>query len=93
MPSTVARSQPISKTFKIRNTGIRSLQVDWNIYDVKDLEGASADPFKLNIAKNQSFDKGKYPYKFDFEALEPAESVNSCFKISPKNVSVSSRSL
>jgi hypothetical protein len=93
MATTVARSQPISKTFKIRNTGIRSLQVDWSIYDKKDLDAGTNDPFKLNIAKNASFDKGKYPFKFDFEAVEPAESLNSCFKITPKNVAVASRSL
>jgi hypothetical protein len=93
MPTTVARSQPISKTFKIRNTGIRSLQVDWSIYDKKDLDAGTNDPFKLQIAKNGSFDKGKYPFKFEFEANEPAESHNSCFKITPKNVAVASRSI
>jgi hypothetical protein len=24
------------------------------------------DPFKIGIAANTSFDKGKYPFKFDF---------------------------
>jgi hypothetical protein len=66
MPTIVANSQPIKKSFKIRNTGIRSLQVDWSIFDKKDLESADTDPFKLAIAKNQSFDKAKYPFKFDF---------------------------
>jgi len=93
MPTIVANSQPIKKSFKIRNTGIRSLQVDWNIFDCKDLESADTDPFKLKIAKNQSFDKVKYPFKFDFQALEPAESVNSCFAIQPKNVAVPARSV
>lgn len=66
MPTIVANSSSIKKSFKIRNTGIRSLQVDWSIFDSKDLESASTDPFRLNIAKNQSFDKAKYPFKFDF---------------------------
>ena len=29
MPTIVANSNQISKTFKIKNTGIRALQVDW----------------------------------------------------------------
>lgn len=92
MPTVVAKSQPIKKSFKIRNTGIRTLQVDWNIFDAKDLDSAETDPFKLSIIKNQSFDKGKYPFKFNFNALEPAESTNSCFTIVPKNVAVQARS-
>lgn len=67
--------------------------MDWNIFDCKDLESAETDPFKLQIAKNQSFDKAKYPFKFDFQALEPAESINSCFAIQPKNVAVAARSV
>lgn len=67
--------------------------MDWSIFDKKDLESADTDPFKLAIAKNQSFDKAKYPFKFDFQALEPGESVNSCFAIQPKNVAVAARSV
>ena len=33
MPTVVANTHPINKTFKIKNTGIRSLQVDWKIFD------------------------------------------------------------
>lgn len=33
MPTIVNNSQTISKTFKINNTGIRALQVDWRIFD------------------------------------------------------------
>lgn len=33
MPAMVVNSQSHSKTFKLKNTGIRSIQVDWKIYD------------------------------------------------------------
>lgn len=94
MPTIVAKSrEPQKKTFKIRNTGIRSLQIDWSIFDQADLDSAATDPFDLVIAKNQSFDKAKYPFKFDFQALEPQESQGSCFTIQPKSVAIPSRSL
>jgi len=35
------------------------------------LDSAETDPFNISIAKNQSFDKAKYPFKLDFQALEP----------------------
>lgn len=67
MPTIVAKTREAPpKSFNITNTGIRSLQVDWSIFDNKDLDKTNVDPFKINIAKNQSFDKGKYPFKFDF---------------------------
>ena len=37
IPTVVANSTPLTKTFKIKNTGIRALQVDWKIFDQKDL--------------------------------------------------------
>lgn len=33
IPTTVHNSAPISKSFKIKNTGIRTLQVDWKSFD------------------------------------------------------------
>jgi len=64
----------ISKTFKIKNTGIRSLQVDWRVFDQSDLDKVDNDVFAINVIKNQSFDKKHLPYKFRFTALEPEES-------------------
>jgi hypothetical protein len=52
IPTVVANSTPISKTFKIKNTGIRALQVDWKIFDKKDLDKADNDQFSLQIIKN-----------------------------------------
>lgn len=33
MPCMIVNSQAQSKTFKLKNTGIRSIQVDWKIFD------------------------------------------------------------
>lgn len=74
MPSVVANTQPIKKTFKIKNTGIRALQVDWKIFDKKDLDSVDQDAFRLKIAKNNSFDKGQFPFKFNWSAVEPPQS-------------------
>jgi len=45
------------------------------------------------VAKNQSFDKKRYPYKFEFTAVEPEETVNSPFEVTPKNIVVNARSI
>ena len=92
IPTVVANSQPVSKTFKIKNTGIRALQVDWKVFDQKDLACADNDQFKLEIIKNQSFDRKRNPYKFNFVAVEPEESKGSAFDINPKTLAVPSRS-
>ena len=47
IPTVVANSTPVSKTFKIKNTGIRALQVDWKMYDSKDLDSAGNDQFNI----------------------------------------------
>ena len=92
MPTIVANSNQIQKTFKIKNTGIKALQVDWQIFDQKDLEKADNDSFQLSVIRNQSYDKKSTPFKFNWKALEPAESVNSPFEITPKMAAVPSRS-
>ncbi len=33
MPTIVANSAPITKEFKIKNTGIRAVFIDWKIFD------------------------------------------------------------
>ena len=33
IPTVVANSTSMTKSFKIKNTGIRALQVDWKIFD------------------------------------------------------------
>lgn len=74
MPTIVSNSNAISKTFKIKNTGIRTLQVDWQIFDKADMDKVENDAFKLSIIRNQSYDKKRVPFRFDWKALEPEES-------------------
>lgn len=82
----------IQKTFKIKNSGIRSLQIDWRVFDQSDLDKVDNDVFSINVVKNQSFDKKRLPYKFQFTAVEPDESQNSPFEINPKSCVVNARS-
>ena len=79
IPTVVANTQPQSRVFKIKNTGIRALDVDWRIFDLEDLDNSEEDAFRLKIVKNGSFDKKKFPFKFNFTAIEPEESKNSAF--------------
>ncbi len=60
------------------------MAINWRIFDRKEIENSNQDVFKISIDKNQSFDKKKYPFKFNFAALEPEESKASAFEISPK---------
>ena len=72
------------KQFKLKNTGIRGIQVDWQIYDTKDLERADQDLFESSVVRNHGFDSGENPYKFKFDVIEPEESKNSTFEVAPK---------
>lgn len=84
MPTVVTNAPPISKQFKIKNTGIRSINVNWKIFDSQDLMQTDINFFNLSVAKNVSFDRKEFPFKFEYEAIEPEESTNSAFEISPK---------
>ena len=88
MPTIVANTQPNSRSFKIKNTGIRALDVDWRIFDQQDLINSENDAFQLKVVKNGSFDKKKFPFKFNFTAIEPEESKTSAFQITPKMITV-----
>jgi len=57
MPTIVHNSAPISKTFTIKNTGIREVIIDWKIYDENDLLNVERDFFSLDVVKNLSYDK------------------------------------
>lgn len=92
MPTAVTNTAAIHKVFRIKNTGIRALDVDWRMFDQQDLDKSKEDPFQIKIEKNQSFDKKKYPFKFNFSAVEPAETFNSAFEIQPKKITVGPRS-
>jgi len=61
------------------------------MFDQKDLNNVENDAFNIKIVKNQSFDKGLFPFKFNFTAIEPEPSQNSCYDIQPSSVVVGSR--
>eukprot|EP01022_Parablepharisma_sp_SALTPOND_P019030 TRINITY_DN319_c0_g1_i1.p1 TRINITY_DN319_c0_g1~~TRINITY_DN319_c0_g1_i1.p1 ORF type:complete len:594 (-),score=60.83 TRINITY_DN319_c0_g1_i1:131-1912(-) len=91
MKPTVQNGGQVTKSFKIKNTGIQDVEIDWRIYDLADLVGKETnDLFSLSIGKNEG--NAKDPYKVELEAIEPAEeSKNSPFVISPKKTVVSSK--
>mmetsp|Transcript_3584 Transcript_3584/g.2613 ORF Transcript_3584/g.2613 Transcript_3584/m.2613 type:complete len:80 (+) Transcript_3584:461-700(+) len=47
--------------------------------------------FSLSVEKNLSYDRKEQPFKFEYEALEPPESQNSAFEVSPKVYTIGSR--
>ena len=63
------------------------------MFDQSDLDKVDNDIFSINVVKNTSFDKKRLPYKFRFTALEPDESLNSPFEVTPKQVVVNARSI
>lgn len=93
MPCMVVNSQSISKTFKLKNTGIRAIQVDWKIYDKKDLESGDQDLFDTTVIRNNGFDSNENPFKFNFSVIEPEESKNSAFEVSPKQTVMGPREI
>jgi hypothetical protein len=47
MPTAVANTSAFSKVFRIKNTGIRQLEIDWKIFDKKELDSSTDDVFKI----------------------------------------------
>lgn len=92
MPTIVANTNSIQKSFKIKNTGMKALDVNWKIFDQSDLEKQNSDYFDIGIIKNTSFDKAQTPFKFNFTALEPSESTDTAYEVVPKQASVAPRS-
>lgn len=45
------------------------------------------------MIRNQGFDSAENPFKFNFTALEPEESKNSAFEISPKTTVMGPREI
>lgn len=61
------------------------MEVNWKIFDTKDLVKKETDIFNIDIVKNFSYDRKDNPFKFNFEAIEPEESKDSAFEIQPKD--------
>lgn len=91
MKPTVRSGGMVSKSFKIKNTGIQDIGIDWRIYDLQEQVGkAGTDLFSVFLGKNEG--NPHEPYRLDLEAVEPAEeSKNSPFVVNPKKIVVSSK--
>ena len=85
-PTMVDNSPQISKTFKIKNTGIADVSIDWNMFDQRDqkLRNSEDDLFNITIVKNTGFDSEDNPFRLNFDLNEPQPSSNSPFEIEPK---------
>jgi hypothetical protein len=84
MPTQVVNTEPISKLIRVKNTGIRAVEFNWQIFDSADTSNLDRDFFNLSIGKNSGLNKGEYPYKFTYDFIEPQESADSIYEISPK---------
>lgn len=84
MKPSVKNSGNVSKSFKIKNTGIQDIEIEWKIFDLQEIVSKnSSDLFSLFIAKNEG--NSRDPYRVELEAVEPEqESVNSPFTVTPK---------
>ena len=91
MKPTVQNGGKVTKSFKIKNTGIQNIEIDWKVYDLQELVGKTdTDLFSVSIAKSEG--NAKDLYRVELEAIEPAEeSKNSPFTIVPQTSVVSSK--
>jgi len=91
MKPTVLNGGKVTKTFKIENTGIQNVTIDWKIFDMKDIIGnTESDLFTLSFGKNEG--NAIDPYRVELEAIEPKEeSKDSPFTIIPKQIVIPPR--
>ena len=75
----------ITKSLKIKNTGIRAVDLNWKIFDREEIEKSQNDMFNISVASNFGLDSLESPFKFNFEVMEPEESQDSVYEINPKN--------
>lgn len=66
-------------------------QMDSNV-QINDDGEEIGDFFDLNIVKNYSFNKAEFPFKFEYNVIEPQPTLDSAFKIEPESATVGSRS-
>ena len=92
-PTVVDNSPQLSKTFRVKNTGIADVMVDWKLFDDHDREDMREwDMFDISIVKNSTFDSNNMTYKLNFAMIEPPESTESPYEIEPKVCVISSKS-
>ena len=88
MKPTIINGGQVTKSFKIKNTGVQDIVIDWKIFDIKDIIGNSGnDLFTLNLGKSEG--NSSEPYRVELEAIEPTEeSKDTPFIITPKHLVV-----
>ncbi len=88
MKPTVLNGGVVTKSFKIKNTGIQDIDIEWKVYDLQELiSKPNSDLFSLSIAKNEG--SSHDPYRLELDAVEPEqESANSPFVVNPKRSTV-----
>jgi hypothetical protein len=79
MATVVYKTKPIKKVFNVKNTGIKSVQIDWLMFDQEvpgqknvSALGAEDDIFDIDIVNNLAFDRSENPFKFEFAAISRA---------------------
>ena len=92
-PTVVDNSPQLTKTFKIRNTGIADVLIDWKIFDERDQKKRKQDEdlFNISVDKNTGFDSEDNPYKLKFDLVEPEQSYESPFVIKPQQIIIPAR--
>ena len=75
-------SPSITKSFKVKNTGIADVKLDWKIFDQDTLEAhRQTDMFKIQIVKRAGATHPDRQYKLKFDIEEPEPSENSAFEL------------
>ena len=92
-PTVVDRSPQLTRSFKIKNTGIADVIIDWKLFDERDQKKRREDEnlFNITIDKNTGFDSEENPFKLNFNLIEPEPSMTSPFEIEPQTVIIPAR--
>lgn len=91
-PTVVDNSPQLTRSFKIKNTGVADVTIDWRIFDQRDQKQKEDENlFNITIDKNTGFDSEENPYKLNFNLIEPEPSMNSPFEIEPQTVIIPAR--
>jgi len=90
MKASVQNGGKATKTFKIKNSGVQSVSIEWKIFDITpNAYNNKGDLFKLNIVKNEG--NVAEPYNIDFNFIEPEESKESLFIVMPKRAIIGAK--
>lgn len=90
MKASVQNAGKVAKSFKIRNAGVQDVAIDWKVFDLgARAEAAHADLFNLSFVRNEG--NVAMPYSVDYDFVEPEESKNSLFTVTPKSTVIGAK--